>query len=182
MEQARRRDAGLARAVAFTVAAGALVAAGAASLSDAADGWQNVLNITLQLSRNPRCKWSLIVSGWGDSAVLALAILALALVGLTGWAVFSIRRWGELTAALALVPVCIVWLDAYAVSQAPSTDCEAMGLGGPAGVAIARAGWCFFGASILCCISCAWLVLTLKNASPEARNSAADGYSACRLD
>lgn len=145
-----------ASALSFTMLASSIVATGAASLSDAADGWNTLLQSLARLSSNP-CQEYQVIPGWGDDAVLGFALGALIFIGLTGWAMLGVRRWGTLTAFLAIVVTCALWLDAYAVSQAPSTDCDALGLGGAASAAIVRAGWCFLGASILCGIAWAWL-------------------------
>lgn len=161
MQRVRRGDI-RAGALAFTLVTGALIAVGAVSLSDAADGWQQVLNTYEQLSNNP-CLGPHDVYGWGDRAILAFAAAALVFVGMTGWALLEVRRWGKVTAFLTIVMVCVLWLDAYAVSQSPSTDCDAAGLGGAAGVSIVRAGWCFFVASMLCGISWAWLASRWKD-------------------
>lgn len=150
-----------ASALSFTMLASSLVATGASSLSDAADGWKTLLQSLARLSSNP-CRGYQVIPGWGDDAVLGFALAALIFIGLTGWAVLGVRRWGTLTAFLAIVAVCILQIDAYAVSQSPSTDCDSLGLGGAPSAAIVRAGWCFLGACVLCGTSWAWLALRWK--------------------
>lgn len=128
----------------------AAVTAGAASLTDAADGWQGTLLLVARLGPGSRCAGGLTVPGWGDAAVLFCTVVTVILLGLAGWAMLAEAPWGQVCSVLAILPITILWLDAYAVSQAPAGDCDSLGLSGAAGDAILRAGWLFALSAVLC--------------------------------
>ena len=147
-------------AIALTVvaAAGACVAVGAASLTDAAAGTQDILNvISARQANSLTCAGPFNVSGYSLEFLLICTAACLTLLAATGWALLRVVAWGELTAFLATVSMALLWLDAYAVSTSPIGDCDGIGLSGAASAAINRAGWCFFIAIILTCASWAWL-------------------------
>lgn len=142
---------------ALTVLAATSLCVGAASLVDAADGWQDVLNRITEYSRALRtCQQS--VPGWGDGAVLVLTVVTILLLATTVYATTDVRRWammGQFSALTATVPVAILWLDTYIVGGAPSGDCDGLGLSGAASAAINRAGWLFAATFLLCLLSTA---------------------------
>lgn len=136
----------------LTGLAGACVLVGSVSLSDAATGWQQVLNVR----HVPTCA-NFTVTGWNSTATVALTATALIFLATTAWAMLGTRSWGEGTALLAAVPIVILWLDTMYVGESPLGDCDGIGLTGAAGDALNRAGWLLFASVLLCCAASLWL-------------------------
>jgi hypothetical protein len=99
------------RAAAFLVSSAAGVIIGCGNvLAARGDALQ-------QMSVNPKAG---PVGGWDTTRVVLVAAAALLLLAITAWSID--RRgawWGVLCAVLALVPLAVLWLDRYAVSQTP---------------------------------------------------------------
>jgi hypothetical protein len=149
------------------MASAACVAAGTASLIDAADGWQEVLRL-FQAMVHPTCGSLFVVPGLGDGAVLVFATVAICLLVLMALTSACPGRWMTVAQALSVVtlfPIALLWLDAVAVGAAPSTDCDAMGLGGAASAAINRAGW-LFAASMILSLLCLFLLRARESHAP----------------
>jgi hypothetical protein len=158
--QLNREERASSPAIALTLlaAAGACAAVGAASLTDAAAGTQDILNVISARQANAlTCAGPFNVSGYGLEFVVICTAACLALLAATGWALLRVAAWGELTAFLATVPAALLWLDSYEVSTSPIGDCDGIGPSGAASAAINHAGWCFFIAIVLTCASWAWL-------------------------
>jgi formate hydrogenlyase subunit 3/multisubunit Na+/H+ antiporter MnhD subunit len=135
------------------------VAAGALSLIDAANGWQQVLATIheWQTRRGRTCPGQWVVTGWGDSTVLVLAGIALTFLGLATLVNTRGQRWAgwsPMLSVLGLIPIIAMWLDDLTIGEtAPTGDCDGVGLSGAAGAALDRAGWLFFAAAVLCLVS-----------------------------
>lgn len=145
----------------LTTLAAALVVAGVANLVDATNRWQDVLN-----ALNTRSSCSTIplsLQGYGNTAVLILGCLSLLLLGLTAWATLGPRRWGIITSMLTIVPIGILWMDSYAVSQSPG-DCDSSGAIGLISTEIVRAGWLFLAAIVTCAIVASWIRSAVRRA------------------
>ena len=144
----------------LTAAAGVCLAAGAVSLIDAADGWQDTLNaagLTQGLSGSI-CSAPLVVSGWGDGAVSLLTVVGLGLIAVTAW--ITTRRprlgtWAAASSLASIVPIGLLWMDAILVGRSPSRDCDGAGLSGAASASVNRAGWLFLGATLFCFLASA---------------------------
>lgn len=154
--------------VSLSVALIACASAGAVSLIDASSTAQRALDgLRTQICRpGIACVGHWTVSGFGDSAVLVLLGLTLILLTLT---VLTIGRGqsaeglGERTAALAIVPILTLWLDALLVGQSPSGGGDSVGVAGPASTAIDHAGWLFCAAVALCIVTTAWMHLRVTD-------------------
>jgi hypothetical protein len=137
------------------------ITAGAVSLIDASDTWQDVLNRAwaAEPARFVPCPGQFSVSGWGDAAVLVMLGLALAMLGVAMVAVrhgYARHGLGGATGVAAAVVSLILWLDAYTVSQSQLGDCDGIGLSGPASVAVNRAGWLLFASVLLSLATATW--------------------------
>jgi hypothetical protein len=85
--------------------------------------------------------------GLGDLPTLGVLVVALAALG-TG--LFVLKRAGPLnhagvTAAfIAALANLVLWVDTYGVARSPIGDCDGIGVGGAAGIALDRAGGLLF--------------------------------------
>lgn len=152
--------------IALTAGAALCLVAGSISVIDAVATWQDVLTY---FAGTRSCAQNLAIPGWGEGFVIACTSIALILLAATARAMLGPRRWGHITALLALALVACIWLDTYAAGAAPSSDCDAIGMGGAASTAINRAGWFLMAASVLGGLAWAWLSAKLHEFPAPSR-------------